>query len=162
MTLDRRTFLKGGSAAAAGIAWAGPFQGFLARAAGAAGPSITLRRHRRGPSGRRTPARSAARLPTARSTPTRPPCPTAPRCPAITTAWRLPGRWPRVLLIRNHERNGSLALSRAAPVYDSAAPGGVTYVLVDLEGNRERTWPALAGTQARRRRHDSVGHMDQL
>ena len=38
MALDRRTFLRGGTAAAAGIALGGPFQGFLARAAGAAGP----------------------------------------------------------------------------------------------------------------------------
>ena len=38
MALDRRTFLKGGTAAAAGVAFAGPFEGFLARAAGAAAP----------------------------------------------------------------------------------------------------------------------------
>ena len=37
MTLDRRTFLMGTGAAAAGVALGGPFQGLLARAAGAKG-----------------------------------------------------------------------------------------------------------------------------
>jgi secreted PhoX family phosphatase len=32
-------------------------------------------------------------------------------------------------------------------MYDTAARGGNTYVLVDRHGNVERTWPALAGTQ---------------
>ena len=40
MALDRRSFLKGTSAAAAGVAFGGPFQGFLARAASAAGPPV--------------------------------------------------------------------------------------------------------------------------
>ena len=56
----------------------------------------------------------------------------------------------RVLLIRNHEVNGSLGAFTThpdVPVYDTAAPAGDTYVLVDLFGNVERTWPALAGTQ---------------
>ncbi len=34
MAVDRRTFLKGGTAAVAGVALGGPFQGFLAHAAG--------------------------------------------------------------------------------------------------------------------------------
>jgi secreted PhoX family phosphatase len=54
----------------------------------------------------------------------------------------------KVLLIRNHERNGSLGpFSTAAPLYDPAGPGGCTYVLVDLEGRVEKTWPAIVGTQ---------------
>ena len=53
----------------------------------------------------------------------------------------------RVLLIRNHEvqRLARRLHRRPAPVYDSAAPGGDTYVLVDLEGNVSapgRPWPA--------------------
>ena len=56
----------------------------------------------------------------------------------------------RVLLIRNHEVNGSTGAYTThpdVPMYDTAARGGDTYVLVDLFGNVERTWPALAGTQ---------------
>ena len=55
-----------------------------------------------------------------------------------------------MLLIRNHEVNGSTGAyttDPSVPVYDTAARGGNTYVLVDLQGNVERTWPALAGTQ---------------
>ena len=51
----------------------------------------------------------------------------------------------RVRLIRNHERNGSLGVfSDDAPVYDPAAPGGVTSVLVDRHGKvgaHGRRWP---------------------
>ncbi len=151
MALDRRTFLKGGTAAAAGVALGGPFQGFLARAAGAAGPSITppplapVADLRDGVLRLALPPGFAYRSfdanPTTMSDGT-----TLPGNHDGMGAFGAGGR--RVLLIRNHERNGSLgAFTSAAPVYDSAAPGGVTYVLVDLEGNRERTWPALAGTQ---------------
>lgn len=151
MALDRRTFLRGGTAAAAGLALGGPFQGFLARAAGAAGPQ--------------RPALPLALIPDLRDGALRLALPPGfsyrsfdanPATMADGTtlpgnhdgmgAFKAGGR--RVLLIRNHERNGSLgAFTPDAPVYDPAAPGGATYVEVDLEGNDERTWAALAGTQ---------------
>jgi secreted PhoX family phosphatase len=54
----------------------------------------------------------------------------------------------RSLLIRNHEINGSTgAFVGDGPVYDPAAPGGNTYVLVGPNGVREQTWGALRGTQ---------------
>jgi secreted PhoX family phosphatase len=55
-----------------------------------------------------------------------------------------------VLLIRNHEVNGSTGAYTAdarVPMYDPAARGGNTYVLVDNFGVVARRWPALAGTQ---------------
>jgi uncharacterized protein len=151
MALDRRTFLRGGTAAAAGVALGGPFQGFLARAAGAAGrpvsaPPLALAPDLRDgalrlalPPGFKY--RSFDANPTTMSDGT-----TLPGNHDGMGAFTAGGR--RVLLIRNHERNGSLgAFTMNAPLYDPAAPGGATYVLVDLEGNVERTWAAVAGTQ---------------
>jgi secreted PhoX family phosphatase len=59
-----------------------------------------------------------------------------------------PGSGGNVVLIRNHERNGSTgAYTSTVPVYDSAAPGGNTRVVVSLQGTNVQTSPALAGTQ---------------
>jgi secreted PhoX family phosphatase len=53
-----------------------------------------------------------------------------------------------VVLIRNHERNGSTgAFTALAPLYDASAPGGETRVIVDLQGNVTETRAVLAGTQ---------------
>jgi secreted PhoX family phosphatase len=151
MALDRRSFLKGGTAAAAGLALGGPFQGFLARAAGAA-PTITAPLPvptadlRGGVMRLAVPPgfqyRSFDANPTTFADSTVP----LPGNHDGMAAFGAGGN--RVLLIRNHERNGSLgAFTTDAPLYDPAAPGGNTYVLVDLQGQVERTWAALAGTQ---------------
>jgi uncharacterized protein len=151
--VDRRTFLKGTTALAAGAALGGPFQGFLARTAGAVGPSAA--------SPTLTPVADlrdgVARLALPPGFSYRSSDPTG-----IDMAFggKLPGNHDgmgafragggRVLLIRNHEVNGSTGAYTTAPgvpLYDTAARGGNTYVLIDLQGNVERTWPALAGTQ---------------
>ena len=109
MALDRRTFLKGGGAAAAGLALGGPLQGFLARAAGAAGPLLPVLPLAPAPDLRDGAFRLA--LPpgfTYRSFDANP--------TTMTDGTTLPGNHDgmgaftaggrRVLLIRNHERNG--------------------------------------------------------
>jgi uncharacterized protein len=154
MALNRRRFLQGGTAAAAGLALGGgPFQGFVARAAGA--PSRTV-------------------MPPAlqQSLDLRDLLPRLDLPPGfeyrsfdvnsagatLSDGTPVPGTHDgmtafsagdgRVQLLRNHERNGSLgAFTSNAPVYDSAAPGGVTSVIVDLQGNVQSSWAALAGTQ---------------
>jgi secreted PhoX family phosphatase len=151
MGLDRRTFLRGGTAAAAGLALAGPFEGFLARAAGAAGPAVPDRPLAPVADLRDGVLRLA--LPEGFSYRSFDANPTT-----LTDGTVLPGSHDgmtaflaghkRVLLVRNHERNGSTgAYTTHAPLYDTAAPGGCTYVLVDLRGNVERSSAALAGTQ---------------
>lgn len=151
--VDRRTFLKGTTAIAAGAALGGPFQGFLARAAAAAGPSpasptlVPVKDLRDNVERLLLPPGFSYRSFDPTGTP-------------MAFGGNLPGNHDgmgafragggRVLLIRNHEVNGSTGAYTSAagvPVYDTAARGGNTYVLVDLQGNVERTWPALAGTQ---------------
>lgn len=151
--VDRRSFLKGTTAAAAGFALGGPFQGFLARSVGAAGPPVPapplmpVADLRDGVARLALPPGFAYRS----FDPTGAPMAFGGNLPGNHDgmgAFVAGGR--RVLLIRNHEVNGSTGAYTSAagvPVYDSAARGGNTYVLVDLWGNVERTWPALAGTQ---------------
>ena len=115
MALDRRTFLKGGTAAAAGVALGGPFQGFLARAAGAAGPTIAppplapVADLRDGVLRLALPPGFAYRSfdanPTTMSTDPQDGT-TLPGNHDGMGAFKAGGG--RVLLIRNHERNGSL------------------------------------------------------
>ena len=153
MGVDRRSFLKGSGAVAAGAALGGPFQGFLARTVSAAGPPV--------------PAPTLAPVADLRDGIERLSLPPGfayrsfdPTGIPMAFGGNLPGNHDgmgafgagggRVLLIRNHEVNGSTGAYTNAPgvpMYDSAARGGNTYVLVDLHGNVERTWPALAGTQ---------------
>jgi uncharacterized protein len=153
MGVDRRTFLKGTTAVAAGAALGGPFQGFLARTAGAIGPpapAITLT-----PTSDLRDGVQRLALPPGFSyrsfDPTGAPMAFGGNLPGNHDGMGAFGAGGgRVLLIRNHEVNGSTgAYTQAAgvPMYDTAARGGNTYVLVDLQGNVERTWPALAGTQ---------------
>jgi secreted PhoX family phosphatase len=151
--VDRRSFLKASTAAAAGVALGGPFQGFLARSAAAAGRTIAdptlvpVADLRDGTLRLKLPSGFAYRSFDGTGTP-------------MSSGGVLPGNHDgmgafgaggkRVLLIRNHEVNGSTGTyttERDVPVYDTAARGGNTYSLVDLRGNVERTWPALAGTQ---------------
>lgn len=154
MAVDRRTFLKGATAAAAGAALAGPFDGFLARAAGAGGHDPVVQ----------PPLAEVADLSDGVIRLSLPPGfqyrSFNPTGEAMAFGGALPGnhdgmgtfkaRDGRVLLIRNHEVNGSTGAyttDTTVPMYDTAARGGNTYVLVDRYGNVERTWPALAGTQ---------------
>jgi uncharacterized protein len=151
--MDRRSFLKGTTAAAAGAALSGPFQGFLARAAGAEGPAIAqpilsdVADLRDGVNRLKLPPGFQYRSfdPTGTPMAFGGPLPGNHDGMAAFSAGRR-----RVLLVRNHEVNGSTGAyttDPSVPTYDAAARGGNTYVLVDLQGNVERTWPALAGTQ---------------
>ena len=119
MALDRRTFLRAGTATAAGVALGGPFQGFLARAAGAVGrqvaPALVPTRDLRDNALRLAlppgfAYRSFDANPNTMSDGT-------PQDRTITLpgnhdgmgAFKAGGR--QVLLVRNHERNGSLGAS---------------------------------------------------
>ncbi len=150
--MQRRTFFKlGAGAAIAG----GPFAGFVNSPAGAS----ALATH---PRSAWSPSRTSATAwcgctcprasSTARST-------TPSSRSRSTTARRLPGRHDgmgafgnadgTVTLVRNHEVNGSRRLPSArpsAPVYDSAAGGGTTSVMVDLDGNVDDAITSLSGT----------------
>jgi secreted PhoX family phosphatase len=151
MAVDRRTFLKGGAAAATAIAVGGPFQAYVARAAG-------------GGLGHKIPAPPLAPVADLRDLVNRLALPpgfqyrsfepagatmlngTVPSNHDGMGAFRGPNG--NVLLIRNHERNGSGgAYSTSVPVYDPAAPGGDTAVVVDHRGNVVETRGVLAGTQ---------------
>jgi secreted PhoX family phosphatase len=51
-------------------------------------------------------------------------------------------------LVRNHEINGATgAFSETAPVYDPAAPGGTTTIVVSGTGEVHDSWASLVGTQ---------------
>lgn len=151
MAVDRRTFLKGGTAAVAGVALGGPFRGVLAHAEG-------------GGSGRKIDAPPVAPTADLRDGLNRLGLPpgfsyrTFDLTGAAMVGGTIPGNhdgmaaFPgsdgRAVLIRNHERNGSLgAFTTSAPTYDSAAPGGNTRVVVDLQGNAAPATAVLAGTQ---------------
>jgi secreted PhoX family phosphatase len=153
MDVDRRSFLKGTGAVAAGAALGGPFQGFLARTVTAAGPPVPAPALAPVADQRDGVARLALPPGFAYRSFDRTGIPMAfgGNLPGNHDGMAAFGAGPeRVLLIRNHEVNGSTGAYTDAPdvpVYDGAARGGNTYVLVDLHGNVERTWPALAGTQ---------------
>jgi len=151
MSVDRRTFLKAGGAAAAAVALGGPFQPFVARAAGPGkGHKLT-----------QPPLAPTADL---RDKALRLALPPGFQYRSFdpTGAGMVEGTVPgnhdgmaafaaadgRVLLIRNHERNGSLGtFAGDAAFYDPAGPGGNTYVLVNADGSNNETRAALRGTQ---------------
>jgi secreted PhoX family phosphatase len=154
MAVDRRTFLKGSAAAAAGVAMGGPFQAFLARAGASSGgwhggpidppplvPTADLRDNVLRlalPAGFQYRSFDPTGAPMVGGT--------VPGNHDGMAAFAASGG--KVRLIRNHERNGSLgAFTTSVPFYDSAAPGGNTSVLVDLEGRVTETHAVLAGTQ---------------
>ena len=154
MTLDRRTFLRGGAAAAAGLALGGgPFQAYVARAAGVRGRTITpptlVPTADLNPDNKfrlAVPPGFSYRSFDVRGTPML--NGTVPGNHDGMAAFSRPGR--SSLLIRNHEINGSRvggAFAGDGPVYDPSALGGNTYVLVDADRNRVQTWGALRGTQ---------------
>ena len=134
MSFNRRTVVKGGVTAAVGLGLGGPFEGVLARAVGPGG-------------GRKIVAPPLAPTADLRDEINRlalPPGfhyrsfdPTG----AAMTGGVVPGNHDgmgafaggggNVVLIRNHERNGSLGpFTTGAPLYDDAAPGGNTRVIV--------------------------------
>ena len=61
------------------------------------------------------------------------------------------GLHPGVVLVRNHEENGSATggapVGTGTPVYDSAALGGTSTTHVSLDGVVHRSYMSLAGTQ---------------
>jgi secreted PhoX family phosphatase len=152
--LDRRGFLRCGAAAGVALA-AGPFQGFVASAAGASGgggpnarpPLIPVPDSRDGvvrlwlPDGfsyRSFHDNSAGAT--------------------LSDGTTLPGRHDgmsafgahggAVVLVRNHEVNGpGDAFAANAPLYDAKARGGTTTTWVDLRGNVHAAFASLVGTQ---------------
>ena len=153
--IDRRTFLRGSAAAAgAAVLGGGPFQGFVARAANAVGreaPFVEL-----GPVEDLRDGKVRLHLPEGFSYrsfhDTEFPV-------VLDDTTRLPGRhdgmgaFPgpdgNVILVRNHEINGSgtpFGPSSPAP-YDSAARGGTTTVLVSPTGVVDEAYTSLNGTQ---------------
>jgi secreted PhoX family phosphatase len=152
MAVDRRTFLKGSTAVAAGVVIGGPFQGFVARAAGSGGVGHKIAAPPLAPTADLRDGALRLGLPPGFAYRTFDPT------GAPMVGGTVPGNHDgmaafaggagNVVLIRNHERNGSLgAFSATAPRYDEAAPGGNTRVIVDLQGNVVETIAVLAGTQ---------------
>jgi secreted PhoX family phosphatase len=154
--LDRRSFLKGGAAAAAGVALGGPFAGFAAQQALAAGtgkpntrPLTPLPDMADGVTRLALPAGFAYRSfqPSSKAAPL-----------ILDDGSRLPGRHDGMaafagpghnVLIRNHEENGSGPAFGApgSPVYDSNAPGGTSTVRVTGDGQVIESYASLSGTQ---------------
>jgi secreted PhoX family phosphatase len=152
MTVDRRTFIKGSAVAAAAVAFGGPFQGYVARAAGPGGRGRPIVAPPLAPVADLRDGVNRLKLPPGfqyRSfQPTGAPMAdgTVPGNHDGMAAFAAGSG--NVLLIRNHERNGSGgAFTGTAPVYDERGPGGDTYVIVDLHGNVVESRSALRGTQ---------------
>ena len=152
MSLERRTFMKGGAAAALA---GGPFAGFVTAPAGAA-----RGRGRSGSSPRLFPVRDKrdgeVRLHLPEGFHYRSFHDTA--SPVILRdktvlpgrhdgmgAFR--GRGDSVILVRNHEVNGTPGRFGPGPAYDRAAGGGTTTVRVTKTGEVLDSYTSLCGTQ---------------
>jgi secreted PhoX family phosphatase len=150
--LSRRTFLQGGIGAAAGAAaLAGPFQGFLARAAAAPPPlDVPL-----GPvPDQRDGTTVRLWLPAGfnyRS------FHDTEQTVTLNDGTVLPGRHDgmaafrgpngKVILVRNHEVNGPTPAFGPGQPYDPNTGGGTTTTVVDLFGNVQSAVTSLNGTQ---------------
>lgn len=151
--LSRRRFLAGSAAAAAGIAFAGPFEGFVAHAGRPGGGGVSPGY---GP---------IAGVPDLRDGVVRLELPAGfqyrsfhPRGTVLADGSVLPGRHDGMaafagpngttVLVRNHEINapGPL-LGVEGPVYDPLTQGGTVTVQVDGEGNVLDDYTSLRGTQ---------------
>ena len=157
--LDRRSFLKTTAAATAGAGvLGGPFAGFLA--APAVAGSGRDRQNVLRPVADMRDGQVRLLLPEGFSY--RSFHPSGLRSPLVLDdGARLPGRHDGmaafsgpgdlVSLVRNHEENGSATGGAArgvdTPVYDSAALGGTSTVHVTLDGQVERAFMSLGGTQ---------------
>jgi secreted PhoX family phosphatase len=156
--IGRRAFVKGGIGVAAGAALAGPFQGFVAHAAGTTQAKVP----NLGPLGPVPDQRDGIvrlHLPTGFEYRSFHDNQATPK-PTLDGGALVPGRHDGmaafagpsaglVALIRNHEINSFAAAPFApgAPVYDAKAPGGTTTTLVDLMGNVSSAVASLTGTQ---------------
>ena len=155
--IGRRAFLKGGIGVAAGAAFAGPFQGFVAHAAGAAPSKVP----NLGPLGPVADARDGVvrlHLPPGFQYRSFHDNQAVPK-PTLAGGAFVPGRHDgmaafagptsgTVILIRNHEINSFGApFAAGVPVYDARGPGGTTSTVVDLQGNVQSAVASLTGTQ---------------
>ena len=167
--LSRRTFLAGSAAAAAGVALAGPFEGFVAHAGRPGGGGVSPGY---GP---------IAGVPDLRDGVVRLELPAGfqyrsfhPRGTVLADGSVLPGRHDGMaafagpngttVLVRNHEINapGPL-LGVDGPVYDPLTQGGTVTVQVDGQGNVLDDYTSLRGTQMNcAGGTHAVGHVDQL
>jgi secreted PhoX family phosphatase len=149
MSIERRTLLKTGAAAMLG----GPFAGFAARPAHAVAPSARLHSPALVPIEDERDGRVRLHLPEGfryRSFHDT----TEPVVLRDKTV--LPGRHDgmgafrgrndSVVLIRNHEINGSPGRFGHGPVYDQAAGGGTTTVQVTKDGQVLDSYASLTGT----------------
>ncbi|MGK2930397.1 MAG: alkaline phosphatase PhoX [Acidimicrobiales bacterium] len=150
--MDRRTFLRGTGAVIGGGMVAGPFQGFVASAAGAApkstgyGPLVPVADHRDG----------AIRLELPHGFNYRSFHTTGS---VLSSGEAIPGRHDGMaafpgsrrntsILVRNHEINGPVgAFGDAGDAYDPLTGGGTISVLVDRHGKVLDDWVSLNGTQ---------------
>lgn len=151
MGVDRRTFLKGGVGAAGALALAGPFQGLVARAAGAdpgldLGPVLPVKDLADGITERLAlPAGYVYRSFGAVGDPMTDGVATPARQDGMAAFHASHGR---VRLIRNHEINNSGApFGDASKAYDGNTKGGTTTLEVDGH-TRELlgAWVSLNGT----------------
>ena len=155
--IGRRAFVKGGIGVAAGAALAGPFQGFVAHAAGAAPSKVPDL----GPLGPVADARDGVvrlHLPPGFQYRSFHDNQAVPR-PTLDGGAFVPGRHDgmaafagptsgTVTLIRNHEINSfGTPFAAGVPVYDARGPGGTTSTVVDLQGNVQSAVASLTGTQ---------------
>lgn len=149
-SFDRRRFLAGAAASAAGIALAGPFEGYVAHAA-------------RG--GRGNGYGPLAPVPDLRDGAVRLELPAGfqyrsfhPTGTVLGDGVTLPGRHDGmaafgrrggpVTIVRNHEVNGPVgAIGGPAPLYDPLTGGGTVTVVVDGQGNVLDDHVSLQGTQ---------------
>ncbi|MGH2683674.1 MAG: alkaline phosphatase PhoX [Actinomycetota bacterium] len=154
-TIDRRTLLKKGLTAAGGLAFAGPFQGLLARAALAQtgrppmgegfGPLVPIPDKRDGVVRLWLPEdfnyRSFSFTGETMSD-------------GVTVPGRqdgmaaFPAGRGRVRLVRNHEVNGpGTAFGNPAKAYDPMAQGGTSTLEISAHAESVRSWVSMNGTQ---------------
>ena len=149
--LDRRTFLRGSAATAGAVMLGGPFQGFVARAANAASPKPSF------PLGPVEDMRDGIVrlwLPKGfhyrsfHDTETPVTLPDGTALPGRHDGMAaFPGPGENVLLVRNHEVNGTGAPFGPGTPYDSAARGGTTTIEVTPKGKVVDSYTSLNGTQ---------------
>lgn len=157
-SVSRRRVLRGGAAIAAGVAVAGPFEGFVAYAerGGSRGPGYGSLRpvadERDGARRLELPKRFQYRT-FHHAGETLPDGSILPGRHDGMAAFR--GRRGTTILIRNHELNTNVADSRpadeprlgTAPGYDPLTKGGTVTVHVDGRGRVLDSWVSLSGTQ---------------
>ena len=162
--LDRRTFLKTGAVAAGAATLGGPFAGYLAAPA-VAGKGRHLSNELVPVADLRDGVERLALPEGFRYRSFQPSARAASGGPTVILddGAQLPGRhdgmacfgppegYGLVTLVRNHEENGSAEngapRGRRTPVYDSAALGGTSTVVVTPKGEVEHSFMSLGGTQ---------------